>query len=217
MEEIDHVFRYPVKYHGDIPVVSFVRYYRKMYSLPENSVILKGWNVCFQVLEEADKVMILFNRKYDKKKMVSYRLFRFNGVWCIKLGGIFWDKLGCGFTRDLYLSKNDDTGVSISSMKTDGGKLIQTFGKEDSCILPLGDLIGDSDDVLKDYIADFKDGICNMLPVLYPGEIKLIMSGNGILLPLDSFYDKIKREVEDDKTLVSIRFNDKDKRIEFIK
>jgi hypothetical protein len=217
MEEIDHVFRYPVGFIGNVPVVGFVKYYRSMYSLPVDTMLLKGWNVCFHIVEEDDRILILFNRKYQKKDGSILKLFKFNNLWCIKLGGNFWSMLGCDLSKDLHLMKNEDSSISISNKEFPGSRIIQTFGFDDNCLLELSTLLGYSNDVIKDYFTDFKDGICNLIPTIYPGEVRLLIHGNSILLPLDSFYNKIKREVEGEKTFVSIRFNDKDRRIEFIK
>jgi hypothetical protein len=205
---------YRFKFKKGIP---FVRYFRSMYNLPEDVNILRRLVVCFQTIETDESIAFIFNRKYEKSKHDLYRVYKFNAVPCIKLTTLFWGLFGGDVKKHLYISVGDDRTIIISDNKDKvlGGIDIQTFGTIDNCMLPLDELNIGSD--IDEYYSTFNDGVCVLTPTLYPGEVMLFSNGAAVYVPVNDFYDKIVKEVDGEVVLVSVLFNDKDNRFEFIK
>jgi hypothetical protein len=196
--------------------VPFARILRNMYHVPEHIVELKKLTVCFQVIETDESFAFIFNRMFEKVRGSCYKVFMFNGVPCIKLGSFFWGIYG-KFVRTFYVLVNEDGSFVLSDNpdKIPGGVVIKVFGNIDTSLLPLDDL-GLSSEV-DEYYVSFDDGVFKFTPTAYPGEIALVFHGNGVYIPVDSFYDKLKKEVDGEKILLSMLFNDKDRRLEFMK
>jgi hypothetical protein len=196
--------------------IPFVRLFRNMYYVPEHITELKKLVVGFQVIDTGESIALIFNRKFEKKNGSTFKIFKFNGVNCIKLGDYFWDKYG-GVKDDLYVSVCDDKSLVISDdiNKVSGATVIQVFGGSSNCLLPLNRLNVDPE--IDEFSGSFSDGVYKFVPAKYPGELVLAVHGNGIFIPVDDFYDELKKEVDGDKILLSILVNDKDRRVEFMK
>jgi hypothetical protein len=120
---------------------------------------------------------------------------------------------------DLYVMRTGDGSYRISADqdKLETSILIQVFGSDTFCVLPFSRFIDSNDDSVLEYTVEFEDGVCILTPLLYPNEISLMVRGNGIFIPIDSFYDKLTKSQDCGKEYVSIRVVDKDRLIEFIK
>lgn len=69
--------------------IPFVRLFRNMYYVPEHITELRKLVVGFQVIDTGESIALIFNRKFEKKSVSTYKIFKFNGVNCIKLGDYF--------------------------------------------------------------------------------------------------------------------------------
>ena len=213
------VFRYPVEKASGCRCVEFVKYYRKMYHLPENSRFLRKLSVRFQFAETDDTVCLLFNRKYSKKDYDVTRVFKFNGVWSFKITNEFLDGLALDSVLDpVYIAVTDDLKILVSKDKdkVPGGVYEHMFGAKDNCIVPLS-RVNSIDGNIAEYLTKYEDGVCVMVPALYPDEVQLIVNGSGVYVSVEPFYDKIKKEVDGEKVYVSVIFNDNEQRVEFMK
>jgi len=211
-------FRYPIYDLNGEKLISFVKYYRTLFKLPTKGQDLRKLVVCMKVVETEDKVILIYNRKYARD-FDPVKPFKYSGIWCLKLSSSFWLGLGIAKTKNLYVSNSEDGGFIISDdvSKAPNGRLVQAFGSEGYCVLPLDDYINPTAEIMQDYCMKFSDGVCVLTPLLYDDEIKLLFSGSAAYIPLGRFYDKLDKVVKDGKTYVTVRFYDKDTCIELIK
>lgn len=212
-----NIFRCKVIYLACGRAVPFDKYFRDLYNLPKGIGELRKTAVCFQTIETDESIAFIFNRSFGKNRRASCKVFMFNAVPCIKLGPGFWDNIIGGVKKVFYAKVLDDRIILLSDNKEKipDGVDVPTCGTIDNCLLLLDRLELGSD--IDEYYFTFDDGVFKFVPVIYPGEVSLVAHGNGMYIPIDGFYDRIKKDLEGDKTLLSILFNDKDRRLEFMK
>jgi len=210
------VIKYSVLTVGSNRVVPFVKFYRDTFNLPSSFADLKKLFVYFQVCEYDDRISLIFNRTESRSNEVC-SLFKFNDVVCLKVGERLKSMFGVDSIDEFYVSrKNDGTlSLALEKDKLERGVLIQTFGVK-NCVLPLRVFIDDKVDSM-DYFVMFDNGVCSLRPFIYSNEIKLIVNGNSLFIPVTGFVDKLKRVVEEGEERIYVRVFDDQQVIDFLK
>jgi hypothetical protein len=111
---------------------------------------------------------------------------------------------GLAYDSYIYAKKDVDGKLIFSSKSFDGSNCLQLIGSGEYYVICLNQLLSPYEEQCVKYTVVFEDGYYIFTPYVYPNEVGLFYKGNGVLLDMNIFHNKLRKEEVDGKICVYV-------------